>query len=233
MRAAEKILAFGLLLLFPACRPTVTVDVPASELDMHINVFDYDENPSDGKVLVVAQFFYGDAYAKLGGTARVSCNNVPLSIDALGGIGYAARVPLVHAGGAYTFTYSRNGASASVGIVTTERPLFVSPTEGANVTRSENVTIQYQRGNGSSVQGRAQGRKTGAGSVSVGAGDQQDNGTYTGLNVVSTSGVGQFGSGAGKISLTREYVDRHTGGAGFHSVKSTYTSGSEINITWR
>lgn len=228
----SSIMLLGLFILLTACQPQEVVDIPASSLDVHITINDPEENPIDDKVLVILQFFYNGDYVFLEDNTSVTCNGILLEKEKLGGLGYAARVPIVPEGGIYTFVHTRNGIATSVGLVSPERPEFISPKDGMTVMRSTNVVITYFEGSGSSVSGRASGRRANAGGISVGAGDQPDDGTYTGLNVIS-GGAGQFDAGVGGLSLTREYINTYSGGTGFNSVQSKYLSGSSINITWQ
>jgi len=201
-----------------ACQPPATVDKPASELAVKLTVIDTDETPSDGKVPVVMQFFFDGKYVKLASNATVTCNGVTLTDH---GLGYAERVPIQSVGGTYTFQHSRGGVNTTVSVTAPPRPVFVSPTAGLSVPRSSNLTISYVAGSGSGIRGSA-----GDGSTGKGGNLQPDNGTYSGFD------VSDLNAGAGTIGLTREFTDIHTGGSGFSSVESKYSSGSDINITW-
>lgn len=208
----------GVFLLLSACNPPDTVDKPAAELDVKIHVLDTDENPSDGKVPVVMQFFFGGKYVKLTGNAAISCNGVPLQDQ---GLGYMGRVPLESAGGAYTFQHSRGGVNTLVTVTAPPRPVFAPPTiEGATIARTNNLSIYYLAGNGKSVRGRA---SDGTNSTDN---SQDDDGIHEGLDV---SG---FSAGPGTLSLTREFADPISG-SGFHSVENKYSILKRINITWQ
>lgn len=223
------IFIFGLVSINATVKPPETVDKPASELDISITVLDSEKYPSDNRVAVVVQFFYEGRYVNLRSNSSISCNGIALPKEALG---YAARVPIQPEGGRYNFIHTREGVSTSVYLTVPGRPVFVSPTAGATVARSTNVIITYVPGNASEVTGRASGHRAGAGTISVGADSQPDNGTYSGLNVTASGGAGEFEPGIGGLSLSRKFLNIHTGGSGFKSVKSDYSSGSKINITW-
>lgn len=211
-------LLFGMV-AFSACQPPATVDEPASALAVKLTVIDTEATPSDGKVPVVMQFFSGGKYVKLAGSAAVTCNGVTLTDH---GIGFAERVPIQPPGGVYTFQHSRGGVNTTVSIMAPPRPVITSPTAGATVARTNNLTISYVAGSGSGIRGSAGDASTGkSGNV------QPDNGAYTGLDVST------FQAGAGRVGITREFENIHSGGSGFASVESKYSSGSDINVTWQ
>ncbi len=210
--------ALGIFLLFSACNPPDTVDKPAAELDVKIHVLDTEENPSDGKLPVVMQFFFGGKYVKLTGNATISCNGMPLQDQ---GLGYMGRVPLEPAGATYTFQHSRGGVNTTVTVTAPPRPVFTPPTvEGATIPRTNNLAIHYLAGTGKSVRGRASDETNSTDN------SQDDDGIHEGLDV---SG---FNAGAGTLSLTREFEDPISG-SGFHSVENKYSSNKRINITWQ
>lgn len=209
----------GALVLFTACEQPATVDKPASELAVKLTVIDTEANPSDNKVPVVMQFFFDGKYVKLTNSATVTCNGVTLTDH---GLGPAERVPIVAPGGTYTFQHSRSGVNTTVSITVPQRPVFVSPTANASVTRSTGLTINYVPGSGSGVRASA-----GDGSTGLGGNLQTDNGTYTGFDVSSLH------AGPGTIGLTREFTNIHSGGTGFSSVESKYSSGSDIHVSWQ
>ncbi len=207
-----------IFLFFSACNPPDTVDKPAAELDVKIHVLDTEENPSDGKLPVVMQFFFGGKYVKLTGNAAISCNGTPLQEQ---GLGYMGRVPLEPAGGTYTFQHSRGGVNTTVTVTVPPRPVFTPPTiEGATIPRTNNLAIHYLAGTGKSVRGRASDETNSTDN------SQDDDGIHEGLDV---SG---FNAGAGTLSLTREFEDPISG-SGFHSVENKYSSNKRINITWQ
>jgi hypothetical protein len=201
-----------------ACQPPATVDKPASELAVKLTVIDTEATPSDGKVPVIMQFFFDGKYVKLASNATVTCNGVTLTDH---GLGYAERVPIRLVGGTYTFQHSRGGVNTTVSITVPSRPVIISPAAGSSVPRSSSLTISYVAGSGSGVRGSAGDNATGkSGNV------QPDNGTYSGFD------VSDLNAGPGRIGITREFTNIHTGGSGFSSVESKYSSGSDINITW-
>ncbi len=215
-RFAARLLP-GLLAILAACNPPPVVDVAASNLDLNISIIDTDASPSDGKVPIIVQFFLNGTYVQLASNATVTCNGVTLTF---GGLGYAERVPLVSVGGTYNCAHTRNGVSTNVSVTVPPRPIFTSPSQGASVARSSNLTITYVAGSGSGVRGSA-----GDGSTGLGGNREPDNGTYTGLDVSSLK------AGPGSIGLTREFTLTPSG-TGFKSVKISYSSGSDIKITW-
>jgi hypothetical protein len=207
------------IILFSACQPPATVDEPASALAVKVSVIDTEATPSDGKVPVVIQFFSAGKYVKLAGNASVTCNGVTLTDH---GIGFAERVPIQPPGGTYTFQHSRAGVNTTVSITVPSRPVINSPTAGSSVARTNNLTITYVAGSGTGIRGSAGDASTGkSGNV------QADNGTYGGLDVST------FQAGAGRVGITREFENIHSGGSGFASAESKYSSGSDTNINWQ
>ena len=204
-----------------ATAPPATVDVAAAELDLGIVISDGEASPPDGKVLVAAQFVHNGRAVQLGSNARVSCNGVDLPWQSLG---YMARVPIVPVGGAYVVTHTRNATATPASVPVPARPAILSPVAGATIPRGA-LTVTYTPGSGVKVSASAYGHRTGAGEVSVTAGDQPDNGTYTGL--VTTS----FEAGAGFVTVHRT-LNSSPAGTGFRSVEVTYNSGSRVNVTW-
>jgi len=206
------------LLLLTACKPADTVDKPASELDVTVQVQDIVENAPNDSVAVVMQFFVDGNQVKLEENAAVSCNGVPLTGVSLG---YAGRVPQQPVGGAYTFQHSRDGANTTVAVKVPARPVFSPPTvEGATIPRTASLTIFYVPENGKAVRARAS-----DGTFSV-TNSQEDDGAHLGMD------VSNFNSGPGTLSLVREY-EEPLGGSGFHSVQKEYFSGKSIDITWQ
>lgn len=203
--------------MLAACNPPPVVDVPASNLDVNISIINTEASPSDGKIPIIVQFFLNGTYVQLASNATVTCNGVT---PTFGGLGYADRVPLVPVGGTYNCTHTRNGIITNVSVAVPLRPVFISPTQGATVARSSNLTITYVAGSSSGVRGSA-----GDGSTGLGGNLETDNGTYTGFNVSSLK------AGPGSIGLTREFTFTPSG-TGFKSVKISYSSGSDIKITW-
>ncbi|NIV12467.1 MAG: hypothetical protein GWN62_14680 [Aliifodinibius sp.] len=213
-----SVICLSASLLLVACNGPETVDKPASELDVKIHVIDTDENPSDGKIPVVMQYFFDGKYVKLLNNVAVTCNGVTLTDE---GLGYAARVPQEPTGGTYTFQHSRNGVNTSVSVTVPQRPVFVAPTvQGATIARTNNLIIHYVPGTGKSVRGNA---SDGTNSKNN---NQDDDGTHEGMDV---SG---FTAGPGRLSITRNYEDPITG-TGFNSVENKYSINKAIDITWQ
>jgi hypothetical protein len=206
------------------CKKPETVDKPASELGVFISVPDVAEAPSDNKVPVMVQFSFDGKVVYLASNVGVFCNGTTLPNE---GLFYGARVPIVSPGGNYNIVHKRGGVNTAVNITVPQRPVFTSPTGGATVARSSNLTVTYVPGTGSAVDISASGNKAGGGTTSAKAGGQPDTGTYSGLDVTA------FEAGPGGLSLIRVYENIHAGGAGFASVKSTYRSGSHIDVTWQ
>jgi hypothetical protein len=208
------------LLLFTACPPaTLEIDEPASSLDLSLSVIDTAASPADGKVGIVVQISKGGEVADLGSNAAVGCNGVPLSF---GGIGYEARVPLVAAGGKYTITHTRTGVTTSVSATAPPRPVVLTPTAGSMISRASKLTLTYQAAAGTSVRAAAS-----DGMTSVGGPDEDDSGTYTGLDVSALR------AGPGTITLTRDQ-NVNVEGAGFRTATSTFTISSiDVAVTWK
>jgi hypothetical protein len=212
--------ASGLLLTLPSCHPPEVVDLPASALDVTISVIDGTPTPTDGKVIVAAQFSSAGKVVQLGSAATVTCNGVPLVWNGLLGA-HAQRVPLVAVGGAYTVSHVRAGVTTTTTLVVPARPVILSPATGATVTRSASLTITYAPGSGTNIRGSA-----GDGATGLSGNQQPDNGTYTGLDVTSLK------VGAGTVGLTRELTATLTG-SGYHSAKTSYTTGAaDTPVSW-
>ncbi len=199
-----------------SCDPPATVDLAASALDVKITVIDVTENPSDGKVPVIMQFFSNGKYVKLAPGATVTCNGVALTDN---GLGSAERVPLLSPGNQYIFRHIRNGTTTTVNVTASSRPVINSPAQNATVTRSSSLTINYVAGTGTGIRGGGGDPSTGlSGTV------QTDNGTYTGLDVSSLK------AGPGTISITRESKSNIS--TGFKTTEINYSSGKSHNVTW-
>lgn len=210
-------LLLGLFLL-TGCKPTPTVDLPAFALDVTITVMDGSQKTSDNKVPVVVQCYSEGQVVRLAGNATVSCNGVAMPWMDL--VGYAARIPMVAEGNAYNCIHLRNGATTTAKVIVPPRPVIISPTQGALVTRSNSLTIKYVPGSGNIV-------RCSAGNISSGllGKDQSDTGTYGGFDVSSLK------AGPGSIGLTRGLTFAPAG-TGFKSVQIKYSTGTSINVTW-
>jgi hypothetical protein len=213
------VLVAGMWML-SACEKPAVVDLPASALTTTITVIDTDDSPSDGKVPIVVQFFSAGKQVELAGNATVSCNGVAMGWTG-GLLGYGERVPMVPAGGNYACVHHRNGVNATVNIAAPARPVITSPSSGANVARSNSLTIQYVPDGGTKVSASA-----GDGSKGLGGNDQADTGTYTGFDVTTLA------AGPGSLGLTRD-LTLAPGGTGFQSAKIAYSSGADITVTWQ
>jgi hypothetical protein len=215
----SKSCSFVLLIVsffIASCDPPATVDLAASALDVKITVIDVTENPSDGKVPVIMQFFSNGKYVKLAAGVSVTCNGVALTDN---GLGSAERVPLLSPGNQYVFRHVRNGTTTLVNVTAPSRPVINSPAQNATVTRSSNLSIAYVAGSGTAIRGSAGDPSTGkSGTV------QSDNGNYTGLDVST------FQAGTGSIGITRETKSNMS--TGFKTTEINYSSGKDHHVTW-
>jgi hypothetical protein len=219
-RLVPLVVLSGLLAALPACHPPAIVDLPASGLDVTITVLDVTPTPSDGKVIVAAQFFSGGKVVQLGSAAAVTCNGIALLWNGLLSA-HAERVPLVAVGGTYTVRHVRAAVTATATLVVPPRPVISLPLAGATVTRSANVMVTYVPASSAGVRASAS-----DGSTASGGNVEPDNGNYTGLNASSLK------AGPGTIGLTREITGTLTG-TGFNSAKTSYTVGSlDIPVSW-
>jgi len=221
MRTLLLTITLFALSLYGSCNnPWVTpADTSAGALDVKASVIDL-PGSSDGKNVVVMQFFSGGKPVKFAGGETVTCNGVTLTLNELL-FGYAERVPIVPVGGTYHFVYTRSGTPTSLDLTVPARVVFTSPTAGATVTRNSNSTINYVADGGSGINASGSGP---AGNLNRNV-FQPDNGTYTGLDTTS------FGAGAGELSLERRFEGAISGTA-FHSASRQYDSWSSINVTW-
>ncbi len=212
------VLCFGLAGCSGCQQPTV-VDAPASALDVKISVLDIAEAPSDGKVIVVMQFFQGSSTVELASTITVKCNGVVLPWNGLM-FGHAERIPIQPFGGTYTCTFTRGGVTTTANVTVPARPIFSSPTlSGALLARSTTFSIHYIPGGGTSVRGGANDASNAANN------SQPDDGIHDGLDVSA------FVPGPGTLSITRT-LEGALSGTGFASAKTKYDTNTTIAITW-
>ena len=203
-----------------SCQPPTIVDVPASNVDVELIVIDVTETPSDGKVIAVMQFSQNGKTVEISSNVGLTCNGTALSWNGLT-LGHAERVPLQPVGGTYVFRYLRSGVSTSASVTVPSRPVFTAPTlADAILARTNNFTIHYIPGTGTSVRGDA---SDGTQSKNN---SQPDDGTFDGLDVSS------FNAGPGTLSINRT-LENTFSGTGFQSAKSHYSIGKSINITWQ
>lgn len=202
------------------CQSPSTVDAPASNLDVKFNVLDISETPSDGKVIVVVQYSQGGTAVKVASNATTSCNGVTLTYNDLL-FGYAERVPQVAVGGNYNFRHSRTGVNTDVSVPVPPRPVFAAPTvAGSTLARTNNFTIHYVAGTGTSIRGNASDPTNSKNNT------QPDDGTHDGLDV---SG---FNAGTGTLGITR-VLENPISGTGFLSAAKKFETNKTINITWQ
>jgi hypothetical protein len=202
------------------CQSPPIIDAPASNVDVKISVLDVAEVPSDGKVIVVMQFFQNGKVVQMGSNVALSCNGVALTWNGLV-VGHAERIPLQPVGGTYACRFSRGGVNTDANVTVPPRPVFAAPTiAGATLARSSSFTIHYVAGTGTSVRGDA------SDATNSKNNSQPDDGTHDGLDV---SG---FSPGPGTLSITRTLEGTLTG-TGFLSARTQYDTNKQINITWQ
>jgi hypothetical protein len=201
------------------CQSPSVVDAPASNVDVKISVLDIAEVPSDGKVIVVMQFFQNGNVVEMSSNISLSCNGTALSWNGLLA-GHAERIPIQPVGGTYSCIFSRGGVNTIANVTVPPRPVFAAPTvSGASLTRTSSFTIHYVAGTGTSVRGDA------SDATNSKNNSQPDDGTHDGLDV---SG---FAAGPGTLSITRT-LEGILSGTGFLSAKSHYETNKQITITW-
>jgi hypothetical protein len=201
------------------CQQPSTVDAAASALDVKISVLDIAEVPSDGKVIVVMQFFQGSSTVELASSITVKCNGVTLPWNGLM-FGHAERIPIQPVGGTYSCTFTRGGVTTTAHVTVPPRPVFMAPTlAGAFLARSGSFTIHYVPGPGTSVRGGANDASNAANN------SQPDDGTHDGLDVSA------FVPGPGTLSITRT-LEGALSGTGFASAKTKYDTNTTIAISW-
>ena len=200
-----------------ASDPTV-VDLPASQLSIQPTVIDDDPAPGDGMLPVVVQFYRGNEFVKLAGTAAVTCNGAPLLWT---GLGYGARLPLPAAGSNLVFGHLRGGTMSQTTIKVPPRPVMVSPAAGATLARSVNLAIGYMPSASAGVRASAS-----DGTVGVAGSEQDDNGT-------AYLDVSTLRAGAGTIAVSRRFLSVPAS-TGFGSVIATYTiTSASTQVTWQ
>jgi hypothetical protein len=201
------------------CQQPAVLDAAASALNVTVSVLDIAEVPSDGKVIVVMQFFQGGGALEMASTITLKCNGVTLPWNGLM-FGHAERVPIQPVGGTYSFTFTRGGVTTTANVTVPARPVFSSPTlSGAMLARSSTFSIHYVPGAGTSIRG-------GANDASHAANNSQpDDGIHDGLDVSA------FVPGPGTLSITRTLEGALTG-TGFASAKTKYDTNKTIAITW-
>jgi hypothetical protein len=201
------------------CQQPSVVDAPASALDVKISVLDIAEVPSDGKVIVVMQFFQGSSTVEMASNISVRCNGVTLHWNGLM-FGHAERIPIQPVGGTYSCTFTRGGVTTTANVTVPARPVFSSPTlSGAMLARSSTFSIHYIPGGGTSVRGGANDASNAANN------SQPDDGSHDGLDVSA------FIPGPGTLSITRT-LEGALSGTGFASAKTKYDTNTTIAITW-
>jgi len=222
--------ALGLPGLLNGCHPVFIfdtppasngLDAPGSSLAVKITINDLTATPSDGRVPVIMQFLTNGSPVQLADNATVTANRDVLTWN--GDVsGYAGRVaPIDDFFHYYSFKHWRNGVKSEVLIEmqTQHRPVILSPTAGATVTRSPSLPVTYFPGSGIGVSCYAD-----DGSTALDGIVQPDNGTCS-LDVIS------FHNGPGAVSVTRELTITPTNW-GFQSATADYTVGARVTITW-
>jgi hypothetical protein len=200
-----------------ASDPTV-VDLPASQLSIQPTIIDDDPAPGDGMLPIVVQFYRGNEFVKLAGTAAVTCNGMPLLWT---GLGYGARVPLPAAGSTLVFGHLRAGTMAQLTIKVPPRLVMVSPVAGAMLTRSANLAIGYTASNSAGVRPSAADSRLG-----VAGSEQEDSGTAY-LDVTALR------AGAGTIAVSRRFLSVPAS-TGFQSVIANYTiTSASTQVSWQ
>jgi hypothetical protein len=200
------------------CPPPPVVDVPAAQLVIQPTILDVEPSPPDGKVPVIVTFQQAGKPVQLGGASSVACNGVALTWN---GLGYAARVPIVAAGGDVAITHAHGGVNTPVHVTVPARPQLTSPAPGATVARTTSLTITY-------VAAGAAGVTPGAGdsATAMSGAEQPDTGT-------ATLDVSKLKAGAGTVSVWRRVVASPSG-TGFASVVTTYNiSSADVRLTWQ
>ncbi len=201
------------------CQAPSVIDAPASNVDVLISVLDIDEMPSDGKVIVVMQFFQNGKVVQMASNIALSCNGTALTWNALL-VGHAERVPIQPVGGTYSCLFTRGGVNTTANVSVPPRPVFAAPTiSGAQLTRTSSFTIHYIAGTGTSVRGNA------SDATNSKNNSQPDDGTHDALDV---SG---FTAGPGTLSITRT-LEGALSGTGFLSAKTQYETNKKITIAW-
>jgi hypothetical protein len=211
----------GLLIGCHPPQPPPTVDAPASSLAVKIWIIEASDPPSDGKVPVIMQFLTNDSPVQLADNATVICNRDVLTWNGLVN-GYAGYVAPIDDFYYYAFKLKRNGVTSTVLIEMQHqhRPVILSPTAGATVTRSSNLPVTYVPGTGTGVRCDASDGSTGAGGIV-----QPDNGTCS-------VDVSALHNGLGSVSVTRELTITPNLNPDFQSVTADYTIGARETITW-
>lgn len=220
MREGIMRLAIGVVIVagMAGCPPPAVVDVPATQLVIQPTVIDVDPHPSDGKVPVIVTFQQAGKPVQLAGSNTVTCNGVALTWN---GLGYAARVPIVTAGGDLAVAHARAGVTTPVHVTVPSRPQVTSPTAGASLPRTTSLTITYVAAASAGVRPGA-----GDGATGLGGNEQPDTGT-------ATLDVSQLKAGPGTVSVQRRLVASPSG-TGFAGVATTYSISSvSIPVTWQ
>ena len=194
------------------------VDLPANQLSIQPTVIDDDPAPSDGMLPIVVQFYRGNEFVKLAGSAAVTCNGAPLLWT---GLGYGARVPLPAAGSNLVFGHLRAGTMSQVTLRVPPRPVMVSPVVGATLTRSVNLAIGYMPSASAGVRASAS-----DGTIGVAGAELDDSGTA----YLDVSGLR---AGAGTIAVSRRFLSVPSS-TGFQSVIANYTiTSANTQVTWQ
>lgn len=201
----------------PANGAPKVADAVASELSFQPQIVDTPD-ADDGQLAVTVQIFHGTDFVQLGAGAVITCNGVALPWGALG---YAARVPVVAAGGDLVFVHRRAGAMTQLVIQVPSRPTLTSPADGDSLARVGRLEIRYVAADSSGVRPVAS-----DGKVGVSGQEQADSG-------VAYLDVAPLRPGEGTIAISRRVVGAQTR-TGFQSAYSTYTiTSAPIHVTWQ
>jgi hypothetical protein len=194
-----------------------SVSAPASQLSIEPTIVDDNPAPADGMIAVTVKVFQANEFVRLS-TANLTVDGVTVPYSTSG---YAARIPIVPAGGNIKFAHVQSGVTTEFTYEVPPRPTIISPMPGEGVPRTTNMMITY-------VSAKAQAVRPSAtdGSFGTTGIEQTDNG----MAFLDVSGLRPS---TGSLTLARRYVATPSM-TGFQSATVTYTiSSPPIPVGWQ
>jgi len=194
-----------------------SVSAPASQLSIEPTIVDDNPAPADGMVAVTVKVFQANEFVRLS-TANLTVDGVTVPYSTSG---YAARIPIVPAGGNIKFAHVQSGVTTEFTYEVPPRPTIISPMPGEGVPRTTNMMITY-------VSAKAQAVRPSAtdGSFGTTGIEQTDNG-------MAFLDVSSLRPSTGSLTLARRSVATPSM-TGFQSATVTYTIDSlPIPVGWQ
>jgi hypothetical protein len=227
-------LSIVLAMLLTSClSPAVPSQVPNTPGNLHVEVTIQQSLPTSTSVFILVKFFdANDNFIEFAAGETIACDGTFLAFhdDAFLGFhvdSYTGQVPVLPVGANYACIYKIPGGTQATITVPSQKPLaLLSPANGAQVTipkKTHTLSMRYTPANGHTLSGSAQ---DSMGREALGK-SEQDSGIYT----LDDSEFSTFTSGAGTLSLTREWTFAPTN-TGFQSVSVAYDTVDTVQVIW-